>query len=149
MKNSTLMFLIVLAAVTLSFAQNRALFPIEQNGKTGYINDKGKIVINPVFDDGWPFSEGLAPVKMGDEWGYIDETGKIKIKPRFFGASRFSEGIASVGVYFEGRRVVNSEIGYSAYIDKSGNLISDRHFGVAFAFSEGLAKVSTSDYRNA
>ena len=46
-----------------------ALFPISLKGKHGYIDDSGKIVIKPRFDDAWSFSEGLAPVLIDDKWG--------------------------------------------------------------------------------
>ncbi len=67
----------------LCFGQNKTLFRIEQNGKVGFIDNTGKIIIKPQFDDGWGFDEGLAPIRVGREWGYIDETGKIIIKPQF------------------------------------------------------------------
>jgi len=57
------------------------LFPIILNGKWGYIDTTGKIVINPQFDEAWWFSEGLARIKIGDRWGYIDKTGKYVWEP--------------------------------------------------------------------
>ena len=148
MKNPITIFLIIIAAGILSFAQNRALFPIEQNGKTGYIDSHGKIVIRPVFDEGWPFHEGLAPVRIDDAWGYIDETGKVVIEPQFFQADNFFEGLASVGVFFEKREVINEEVGYYNYIDRTGKQLSADHFGVAFDFSDSLAQVLTADYKH-
>ena len=59
------------------------LFPIVQDKKWGYINNKGEIKINPQFDNGGEFSEGLAAVVIGGNVGYIDETGKITINPQF------------------------------------------------------------------
>ncbi len=44
------------------------LFPISQNGNTGYINRKGEIVIQPQFKEGSNFfSEGLAAAKNRNE----------------------------------------------------------------------------------
>ena len=140
---------LICSATAFTFSQSKALFTIEQNGKAGYMNDTGKIVIKPVFDEGWGFSEGLAPVKIGDVWGYINETGKVVIKPQFLRATDFHEGIAKVSVFFEKRATVNGRGGYDSYIDKSGKLITDEQFGVAFRFSEGLAQVLTRDYKHA
>lgn len=57
--------------------ESSGLFPVYQNGKRGYIDKTGKIVINPQFDDARHFTEGLASVNIGDKWGYIDKAGKI------------------------------------------------------------------------
>lgn len=148
MKKTTLISVFVFFLSSLCFSQNSTLFPISENGKTGYIDNTGKVLIKPQFDAGRDFSEGFAPVLFGEDWGYIDETGKIVIKPQFFQISGFSDGIASVGVYFENRKIIKSKIGYYSYINKSGKLITKQKFGVAFGFSEGLAQVLTEDYKH-
>jgi hypothetical protein len=44
----------------------------------------GRVVINPQFDTGRRFADGLAAVRIGDEkagkWGYIDKQGKMVVK---------------------------------------------------------------------
>lgn len=94
------------------------LFLISVDGKYGYIDKTGKIVINPQFDDGaGSFSEGLASVEIGDKWGFIDKTGKYVINPRFFYACSFSEGLAWV-------KIGDWKTGYkTGYIDKTGKYI--------------------------
>lgn len=61
-------------------------FRIRENGKWGYIDKDGNVVINPQFGFTWDFSEGLAVVRIGDEksgkYGYIDKTGKIVWKEK-------------------------------------------------------------------
>jgi len=80
--------------------------------KWGYIDKKGKIVIDPQFDSTGIFSEGLATVKIGNKWGYINKKGKIVINPQFDFARSFSEGLATV------------EIGDRwGYINKKGKII--------------------------
>ena len=74
------------------------LYPVVVDGKLGYINSQGEIVIKPQFVD-WPysrFSEGLAPVSVGGKFGYIDGTGSMVIQPQFAIADPFSEGLAAV-----------------------------------------------------
>ena len=83
----------LLASVSYGQERNleepRPLFPVIQNGKWGYIDRTGKIVIPPLFDGTGGFSEGLANVKIGDKWGFIDKTGRYVIKPQFDGAGIF------------------------------------------------------------
>lgn len=45
-----------------------------RNGKFGYINHFGKIVIKCQFDEAFPFKDGWAPVKQGNYFKYINET---------------------------------------------------------------------------
>ena len=83
-----------------------------ENGKFGYIDKKGKIVIKPRFDDTLGFSEKLAGVKIGDKWGYIDKEGEIVIMPRFDDVEDFSEGLAGVKTGDKW-----------SYIDKEGKMV--------------------------
>lgn len=137
--------LILFSFAAISFAQQKALFPIEKNGKTGYIDATGKVVIAPRFEAGWPFSEGMAPVQVGGDWGYIDETGRIVIEPVFFSAGSFREGIADVGVYPKGRKSIDGKVGYYQYIDRTGKPISDEKYEITFDFSEGFAHVVNAE----
>lgn len=115
------------------------LFPIQQNGKWGYINRKGEVVIQPQFAQAWFFSEGLAVacIEYG-KCGYIDRTGKFAINPQFQEAARFSEGLAAV--------VVEDRIGY---IDKIGKLAINPQFSNSglnlCTFSESLARVKVGE----
>lgn len=54
-----------------------------KDGKWGFVDEKGKIVIEPKFDDAKSFSSGLAGVKNGDMWSFIDTNGKIVIEGNF------------------------------------------------------------------
>ncbi len=146
-KSFLIIFFSLWMFITSASAQQPALFPIDKNGKSGFIDNTGKVVIPLKFDEARGFSEGLAPVRQGNDWGYIDRNGRFVIKPQFFSASGFSEGFANVGIYWENRRVIDSTVGYDGYIDKSGQIITKDRFGVAFNFSDGLAKISTEDYK--
>lgn len=52
-----------------------------QDKKWGYIDRKGEYVINPLFDETWDFSGGLARVKASGGFGYIDKTGNYVWNP--------------------------------------------------------------------
>ena len=46
------------------------------NGKLGYINTSGTVVINPQFDQSTMFSDGLAAVSVSGRQGTINKQGK-------------------------------------------------------------------------
>jgi hypothetical protein len=103
-----------------------SLFSISQNGKWGFIDEKGKIVINPQFDDVSSFSEGLSGVKIGDKWGFIDKKGKIVINPQFDKVRGFSEGLCGVKI-----------VSKYGFIDKTGKYVINPLFDRVGDFSEG------------
>ena len=50
---------------------------VEKNKKVGYVDVKGNVVVPLIYDEGFPFSDGLAAVRMGSKWGYVDMQGKL------------------------------------------------------------------------
>lgn len=109
-----LLFLLALVPLLLSAQQNYPdLLPVKKNGKFGYINRKGEIVIKPQFDRANRFSEGLGLVNIGmnangfgELYGYIDSTGNFAIPLRFSNAWDFHNGLASIYVNGIGRTYI-------------------------------------------
>ena len=80
------------------------------SGKRGYMDKKGKIVIEPKFSEARGFSEGLAAFCIGckknpqgeyhrlegGKWGYINKTGEIVVDPEYDKATSFKGGKADV-----------------------------------------------------
>jgi hypothetical protein len=65
--------------------------------KVGYKDKNDSIVIEPKFDNGDRFCEGLARVYVNRQgWGYIDRGGNFVIKPKWNRAFNFAEGKAEV-----------------------------------------------------
>ena len=64
------------------FASNEPA-AVKKNGKWGYIDNKGKIVIEPAYEDADSFSIGYAPFCENGKWGCIDKKGVVLIKPQF------------------------------------------------------------------
>src|SRR5882724_3631450 len=60
------------AASTTESTSN--LYVVLKDGKAGYIDKTGKLVIQPQYEgsSASSFSEGLAAVEVGDKWGFID-----------------------------------------------------------------------------
>ena len=68
--------------------QNRELltqntiFVSEQNGKYGYVNAAGNIVVDYIYDEAKEQNEaGYAAVKQNGQWGVIDKSGKLVLEP--------------------------------------------------------------------
>ena len=91
--------------------------PFKANNKVGYIDLKGNVVINPIFEYGNDFYEGLASVSLGGKWGFIDTTWKFVIEPQFSNAGCFSEGLAPVNT----QQSINGS--FNSFIDKSGKVV--------------------------
>jgi len=141
------------SAATEKGATEIALFPVVRDGKWGYIDGQGHVVIPLQFDAALPFSEGLAAfgVRRGVfrrdwfKWGYVDQTGAVVIKPQFEKASRFSEGLACVNVgggirtdrKLWGRRYFMG--GKYGFIDKRGQFVVKPTYTSASGFCEGRA----------
>ncbi|RSK42388.1 WG repeat-containing protein [Hymenobacter perfusus] len=67
------------------------------NGRWGVLDATGQLVVQPVYDEVKPFSEGMAAVKQGAKWGFIGEDGQEKIRPTYaYIWQDFSEGFAAV-----------------------------------------------------
>lgn len=114
------------------------------DGKWGYIDKRGKIVIRPQFDYAEAFSEGLARIRIGPvkagKWGFVDKTGAVVIQPEYIQAGGFHDGLAQV--YIGGRRGDSTQPvgGKWGFIDKTGKHIIETEFDYVEGFSEGFAK---------
>ena len=109
---------------------NSGLYPIKIDGKYGFIDSRGKMLIAPQFDRTSGFSEGLAVVRIGAKSGFINSTGEVVIAPQFDEASPFSEGLAAVQV--------GTKFGY---ISTKGLVVITPQFVYANSFDNGRAAV--------
>lgn len=75
---------------------SNGLSRISMDGKYGYMNTQGKVVVVPQFDLAGEFREGLAWVFVNGKYGYINVKGGIVIEPQFDYAEDFSFGMARV-----------------------------------------------------
>ncbi len=69
---------------------------VKMNGKWGFVDANGTLVIPNQWDDAMSFGMHLAAVKLGDKWGYINTLGNVVIEPEFMQAKSFSGGCAPV-----------------------------------------------------
>ena len=111
------------------------LAAIVKNGKFGFIDKTGRIIVEPKFDyTGIAFGDSamiVGEMKYGRmKYGYVDKNDKTIIPPRYDEATYFSEGLASV-------RIADKW----SVIDKSGATVSKLNLGRPVTFKEGLAPV--------
>ncbi|MEZ4700349.1 MAG: WG repeat-containing protein [Rhodothermales bacterium] len=111
-----------------------ALFPVRIDGNWGFINENGRIIIEPQFDAARDFQDGLARIREGAV-GYIDPAGEYVIEPRFQDGRPFSEGFAAVQV--DGRW---------GFINRSGAFAINPQYTAAYSFKNGRAFIRTSDF---
>lgn len=143
---------------------------INHEGKAGFINSAGQVIIETKFNEGDildSFSEGVIGVKHGSLWGYLDASNQFVIELAYEEVQSFSEGLAAVKVnnkwgyidhqnnmiikpqfesveeFSEGWAVVKNGNTYG-YIDKKGEYLMSPTFRTAKSFSEGLAVVSNN-----
>ena len=69
-----------------SFHEGLCLVSVD--GKCGFIDRRGAMVIPPQFDGADGFDHGVAPVRVGEReangnWGFIDHTGKFIVPPKY------------------------------------------------------------------
>jgi hypothetical protein len=136
----------------------------------GFIDEKGAVVADFLYDKAYAFSEGMAIVIKDELYGFIDSTGKEVIPTQFEDAASFSEGLAAVkvkgkngfinkrgemvialaferschgSVFSDGLAPVYTtmEEGTAGYIDKTGTMVIGPKFGFVDQFFEGLAMV--------
>ncbi|GLX65668.1 WG repeat-containing protein [Paenibacillus glycanilyticus] len=107
---------------------------VVENGRTGYINLKGDVVIECNFLESGPFVNGLAWVRDEDnKYYYINTDGqKVVSIPDGYIPGTFSEGMASL---------LNSYTLKSSYINTNGQVVINEKFSNPDFFSEGLALV--------
>lgn len=148
------------------------LIPVLSGEKWGYIDHKGRFVVNPQFNDCSLFSEGLALVKSSnDRVGYINSKGAFVIEPKYKTGTDFSEGLAfvvredgypecidktgeviftlkdakSVRGFCEGRACYMASNLKCGFVDKTGKVVISPQFEAASDFHEGLALVFNKD----
>lgn len=67
------------------------------NGKWGFVDLDGNVVIEPAYENAKSFSNGLAAVYNGEHWGFINTEGILVIDYIFFDADYFNtEGCCMV-----------------------------------------------------
>lgn len=100
--------------------------PASKDGKSGYLDLRGTIVIPFDYEAARNFSGGLAAAEKRGKWGYIDRDGRLVIPFKFDHAGQFSNHLAPAKLG-----------GRSGFINKFGNFVYDLPFRYAPGFLSG------------
>ena len=144
------------------FSQGHSAF--QENGKWGFINTAGEVVVEPQYDECHDYHNGYAAVKVNGKWGYIDIKHNLVIAPEFQDVEDFKNDLAIVirdgkwgvinktgkspaGIIFD--EIQEYRDGYAlAYADGIQYFLDDEgeirrlHKGFEFSgFSNGMAAV--------
>jgi hypothetical protein len=93
----------------------------------GFINTKGEWIIIPQYEKVRAFVNGLAPVKV-KRWGFIDTSGKMVISPEYdITAGGFGLFKFEEKGFINGLSRVKTRNGWG-YLDTEGNLLGDRWY---------------------
>jgi hypothetical protein len=72
---------------------SEGLAAVGLDGRYGYIDKRGEMVIAPRFDLAGEFSQGLAEVALGDKVGVIDRDGNLVVPAMFRRAVPFTRDV--------------------------------------------------------
>lgn len=106
---------------------SEGLMPIEKDGKWGYMDKTGRIVIPLMYDAAGSFSEGIAPVKLEQKYGGINWWNEIVIPLNYDYMGEFSQGLALV---------MNKELRANQGKDKFGFMKDADKFNQPFAVDQ-------------
>ncbi|MCI5655425.1 MAG: WG repeat-containing protein [Candidatus Pseudoruminococcus sp.] len=87
----------------MDYAADATLIAFKNNGKWGYADKEGNIVIEPEYDNAKSFSNGLGAVCKNGKWGFINDKKEQAIDYTFIEADYFnSDGSCVVRKFNEG-----------------------------------------------
>ena len=140
---------VALLVLLLPQSKQSALYAIlDKDGKIGFIDKQGHVVIEPRFDridyhgkdnygrrmNSYFVDEELVGVVLDGKWGFIDRNGHMVIYPQF----------DSVRLFFEGLAAVEKDDNWG-FIDQDGRMIISPQFDYVGDFEDGLAWALTND----
>lgn len=146
------------------------LYVFYEDGRWGFKNSYGEVIIKPKYSYTDKFSEGLVPIYMDGKYGYIDSKENVIIKGKYDRASNFKNGIAIVNLdddkegvidkegnelfitedyrlySIEGEYILASEKNNKyqdgiGYLNKKGEKVGELKYNSIYEFKDGYAKV--------
>lgn len=140
-------------------------YPVEINGKWGFVSERGQVSIPAIFDWVELFHEGLAMASKDGKVGFIDKQGQAAVPFRYDAAELFINGLAVVergGLYgavdrsgkvqvpfeyeelgdFVGELTFATKEEKVGYVNQKGKEVIDFKYDFGTTFKNGFAKVA-------
>jgi hypothetical protein len=134
------------------------------NGKFGIIDQKGKLLLKPIYDSITYFFDGFARIEAGGKFGLIDRNFNIVLKPTYDDIREFIGNIAIVNhkekfgcinrdmdlkikpiydkIFFQQEDFLRTYIDNKwGYLDNECNTLTKAIYDYGYDFSNGIAKV--------
>ncbi|XJZ27874.1 WG repeat-containing protein [Bacillota bacterium Lsc_1132] len=125
------------------YGDGMLVFQSKQNGKFGYMNEAGTVVIKPQFSGAGAFHQGRAIVHVSNGskgfYGLIDKSGRFIFKPNYSDLQDLGEGKVALG------KAIDPEKPYigSTYAigDQNGHILTGFIFNHITKYENGFASV--------
>lgn len=172
-KNLISIALIVLMFLLASCGGDKKItvYPVQIGDHWGYVNEKGKYIVNPTFDSADYFSCGRARYSENGLIGYIDSNGRKAIEAVYSQGTTFSEekafvvrdgeelecintkgevlfsleGVKKAYNFHESLSRIIDKGGKYKYVNDKGEVVLESKYQLCGDFHEGLAFVWNSD----
>ena len=125
------LYISIAILLTGCFQTNRLVCLVKFDGKYGYIDKKGKWIVEPIYDSLGVFYKGYATSYLNGKEGIINRKGKLIVNHNFDFIGHVEDGIALI--ITKGEQV--------NYINTKGQIISKHDFYDGESFGNGLAPV--------
>ncbi len=103
---------------------------MKKDGRWGYVDTAGSLVIEPKFDEAGGFSGDYAVVREGGRYGVIDRTGAFRCPPTYERLSPFCAGVFKT-----------EDGGLVVLLDKTAEYLSSQTYGRFESGKNGLIKI--------
>lgn len=119
---------------------------VEKNGKYGFTNKTGEVVIPIEYESAYDFSEGLAGVKKNGKYGYIDKTGEVIIPFEYdgYGWTPF-QTFDSLATDFKNGLARIKKNGKWGFINRTGEVVIPVVYDEAEDFSDNIVHVKKNN----
>lgn len=101
-----------------AFAFSEGLAGVRMEGRWGFVNEKGEVIVRPKFDLVGDFYQGLAEALLEGKTGVIDRTGRYVVEPQFARAVPFTRDTLLVeeglwrSIHFSGYERLDNAAGH-------------------------------------
>ena len=126
------------------YGEGMLAFRKSNDGKWGYIDESGKVIIEPRFTGTQSFSEGKAIVNVENNYGLIDRQGKFIIKPNYTSLLNLEENRYALG------KSQDPEKPYLfpkyAIADSNGQIYTGFIFNGVSTYKDGIASAFNDEF---